>query len=79
MKLHPELPPKASGHTSPTAMYQTSVYGTPDNDVLSKDGDRREIDCELGCERTKSLCLPGGFKSSHLALLLSGRPRQDSE
>jgi len=35
-------------------MYQTSVYGTSDNDGLSKDGDRHEKDCELDYEWTKN-------------------------
>ena len=34
-------------------MYQKSVYGISDNDVLLKDGGQHEIDYELDCEQTK--------------------------
>ena len=52
-KVSSGLPPDINRRKSPAAMYQTNVYGTSDNDVLSKGGGRREIDCELDCERTK--------------------------
>ena len=52
-KVAPGAPPNINRRTSPAAMYQMSVYGTSDNDGLSKDAARHEKDCELDYEWTK--------------------------
>ena len=52
-KVASGAPLNINRRTSPAAMHQTSMYESYDNDVLSKDAGRHEIDCELDCKRTK--------------------------
>ena len=59
--------PNINRRTLPTAVYQTSVYGTSDNDVLSKDGGRQ-------VDKAKMKIVKAIIKKLLILIMLAGMP-----